>query len=92
MEEPLEVSAALKPVKGGVISDYEMCREMLTAYIKKVCAHRLAKPEVIFGVPACITQLEERALLDVGCAAGARKVFLVESVMAAAIGAGIDFA
>lgn len=86
-----ESISALKPVKGGVISDYEMCREMLGVYMKKICAHRLTKPEVIFAVPASITQLEERALLDAGSAAGARRVFLVEAALAAAIGAGIDF-
>ena len=83
--------SALKPIKGGVISDYAMRREMLAAYLKKICAHRLTKPEVVFAVPASITQLEERALLDAGSASGARRVFLVESVLAAAIGAGIDF-
>ena len=83
--------SALKPIKGGVISDYEMCREMLCVYMKKICAHRLTKPEVIFAVPASITQLEERALLDAGAAAGARRVFLVETALAAAIGAGLDF-
>ncbi len=81
---------ALRPMKDGVISDFEMTGEMLKHFISKVSKKRsLVKPRVIVCVPFGITEVEKRAVQDSAYAAGARKVYLVEEPMAAAIGAGL---
>ncbi len=82
---------ALMPIRSGVVSDFEMCVRLLREYMKPICAHRLTRPDVIFSVPSSISLLEERALIDAAVSAGAKRVFLTESVFAAAIGAGVDF-
>ena len=72
---------AIRPLREGVISDYDM-----TAGVS------VFKPRVIICVPSGITEVEERAVIDAGISAGARKVYLIEEPVAAAIGAGIDIA
>ncbi len=83
---------ALRPLRDGVISDYDMTERMLREFIRKVAPVRLFKPRVVICVPSGITEVEERAVIDAGIQAGARKVYLIEEPVAAAIGAGIDIA
>ena len=81
---------AIRPLREGVISDYDMTERMLREFIRKVAPIRLFKPRVIICVPSGITEVEERAVVDAGLQAGARKVYLIEEPLAAALGAGID--
>ena len=81
---------AIRPLREGVISDYDMTERMLKEFIHKVAGVSLFKPRVIICVPSGITEVEERAVIDAGIQAGARKVYLIEEPVAAAIGAGID--
>ncbi len=81
---------AVRPLREGVISDYEMTEKMIKEFIKKVLGFRLFKPNIIICIPSVITEVEERAVIDAGTQAGARRVFLIEEPVAAAIGAGID--
>lgn len=81
---------AIRPLREGVISDYDMTERMLREFIRKVTSFRLFKPRLVICVPSGITEVEERAVIDAGIQAGARKVFLIEEPLAAAIGAGID--
>ena len=81
---------AIRPLREGVISDYDMTERMLREFIRKVVPHRLFKPRMIICVPSGITEVEERSVIDAGIQAGARKVYLIEEPVAAAIGAGID--
>ena len=81
---------AIRPLREGVISDYDMTERMLREFIRKVSPIRLFKPRVVICVPSGITEVEERAVIDAGIQAGARRVYLIEEPLAAAIGAGID--
>ena len=83
---------AIRPLREGVISDYDMTEKMLKEFIRKVTSFRLFKPRIIICVPSGITEVEERAVIDAGIQAGARRVYLIEEPVAAAIGAGIDIA
>ena len=84
---------AIRPLREGVISDYDMTERMLREFIHKVNGgFQLFKPRVIICVPSGITEVEERAVVDAGIQAGARRVYLIEEPVAAAIGAGIDIA
>ncbi len=87
--------ATIKPLKDGVISDYDTTCAMLSYFVKKVHQKpgsriNLPRPRLIIGVPSQITEVERRAILDVARDSGAREAFLVDEPMAAAIGAGID--
>ena len=81
---------AIRPLCGGVISDYDMTERMLKEMIHKVTSFSLLKPRLVISVPSGITEVEERAVVDSGLQAGGRKVFLVEEPVAAALGCGID--
>ena len=81
---------AIRPLREGVISDYDMTERMIREFIRKVTNVRLFKPRVVICVPSGISEVEERAVIDAGIQAGARKVYLIEEPLAAAIGAGID--
>lgn len=81
---------AIRPLREGVISDYEMTECMIKEFIRKVQGFRLFKPNVVICVPSIITEVEERAVIDAGTQAGAKRVFLIEEPVAAAIGAGLD--
>ena len=83
---------AIRPLREGVISDYDMTEKMLREFILKVTGFQLFKPRVLICVPSGITEVEERAVIDAGIQAGARKAYLIEEPVAAAIGAGIDIA
>jgi rod shape-determining protein MreB and related proteins len=81
---------AIRPMKDGVIADFDATGEMLKYFIKKVHNRRsFVSPRVIVGVPSGITQVEQRAVKDAAEASGAREVYLVEEPMAAAIGVGL---
>jgi len=81
---------AIHPIAAGVISDYDMTSRMLQALISRVTSFSFFKPRVIICVPSSVTGVEERAIIDAVIEAGARKVYLVESAVATATGAGID--
>ena len=81
---------AMRPLREGVISDYDMTERMLREFIRKVTAFSIFKPRLLICVPSGITEVEERAVIDAGIQAGARKAYLIEEPVAAAIGAGID--
>jgi rod shape-determining protein MreB len=81
---------AIRPMKEGVIADFEITEAMLRYFIRKVHARsRLVRPRIIIGVPSGITQVEKRAVRESAESAGAREVFFIEEPMAAAIGAGM---
>ena len=82
---------AIRPIKDGVIADFEITEAMLRYFIQR--AHNLRKlvrPRIVICVPPCITSVEKRAVRESALSAGAREIFLIEEPMAAAIGAGLD--
>jgi len=82
--------SAIRPIKDGVIADFEVTEAMLRYFINKVHNRRtLVHPRIIVSVPSGITQVEKRAVRESAESAGAREVFLIEEPMAAAIGAGL---
>ncbi len=81
---------ALRPLKDGVISDYTITEKMLKYFITKVCGKFIFSPRIMVCIPSCVTEVEKKAVIDAANHAGARKVFLIEEPIAAAIGAGID--
>ena len=81
---------AIRPLKDGVISDYTITEKMLKYFINKVCGKFIFAPKVMICVPSCITEVEKKAVIDAANHAGAKKVYLIEEPIAAAIGAGID--
>lgn len=84
---------AIRPLREGVISDYHVTEKMLKYFLNKVCANsffKLFKPRVMICVPSGVTEVEKRAVEDAAMQAGARKTYLIEEPIAAAIGAGID--
>ena len=82
---------AIRPLKNGVIADYEMTEKMLREFYKIVLKRNvLTNPKVVICVPAGVTQVEKRAVVDATKEAGAREAYLIEEPMAAAIGAGVD--
>ncbi len=83
---------ATRPLKDGVISDYEVTERMLRYFIQKTCGRRpiLFKPKIIVCVPSGVTEVEKRAVIDATTEAGGGKTYLIEEPIAAAIGAGLD--
>ena len=84
--------SAIRPLKDGVIADFDVTEQMLRHFIQKVHQHRFAHPRVVVCVPCGSTQVERRAIKDAAEAAGASAVYLIEEPMAAAIGAGLPVA
>lgn len=82
--------AAIRPLKDGVISDYETTEKMLKYFLEKVNTSKIFKPRVIVCVPSGVTEVEQRAVIDATMNAGARSVHIIEEPIAAAIGSGID--
>lgn len=81
---------AIRPIRDGVIADFEVTEAMLSYFIKKIHNRRtLVHPRIIVSVPSGITQVEKRAVRESAESAGAREVYLIEEPMAAAIGAGL---
>ncbi len=84
---------AIRPLKDGVISDFEITEAMLSYFIRKVNGrNRLVGPRVVISIPSGITAVEKRAVFDSAERAGARRTYLIEEPIAAAIGAGLPFA
>lgn len=82
--------AAIRPLKDGVIADFEISEKLLSDFIRRVIRHRyLMKPRIVISVPSGITEVEKRAVRDSAENAGAREVFLLQEPMAAAIGVGL---
>ena len=83
---------AIRPLRDGVISQYDVTLKMIQHFIRAACGNTILKPRVVICVPSGITEVEERAVLDAATQAGAKKTYIVEEPVAAAIGAGIDIA
>ena len=81
---------ATRPLKEGVISDYTVTEKMLKHFISKVCGKFVFSPRIMICIPSQVTEVEKKAVIDAASQAGARKVYLIEEPIAAAIGAGID--
>jgi len=84
--------AAIRPLKDGVIADFDVTEQMLRHFIQKVHQHRFAHPRVVVCVPSGVTGVEKRAVEEATLSAGARQAYLIEEPMAAAIGAGLPIA
>ena len=83
--------AAIRPLREGVISDYDITEKMLQYFIRKTCGgSRIFKPRLIVCVPSGVTEVEKRAVKEAALQAGGRSVYLIEEPVAAAIGAGVD--
>lgn len=80
---------AIRPLRDGVIADFEICEKMLRYFIHRVHQRRFAKPRMVICVPSGITGVEQRAVIEAAEYAGARKAYIIEEPMAAAIGAGL---
>lgn len=81
---------AIRPLKDGVIADFDITQAMLKFFIKKAIGNKtFVRPRVVVGVPSGVTAVERRAVLDATIQAGAREAYLIEEPMAAAIGAGL---
>lgn len=85
---------ALRPLRDGVIADFDIAQHMLKYFIRKARSSRshFIRPRVVIGVPSAITEVEKRAVISAATQAGAREVYLIEEPMAAAIGAGLPVA
>src|SRR5579872_5832151 len=83
---------AIRPLKDGVIADFDVTEQMLRHFIQKVHQHRFAHPRVVVCVPSGVTGVEKRAVEEATLSAGARQAYLIEEPMAAAIGAGLPVA
>jgi len=82
---------AIRPLRDGVISDYDITEKMLKYFITKACGKkRMSSPRVVVCIPCEATEVEKRAVIDAAKNAGAKKVFLIEEPLAAAIGSGLD--
>lgn len=82
---------AVRPLRDGVISDYDITERMLKEFIKKVCGKgKIVAPKIMICVPSQATEVEKRAVIDAARNSGAKRVHLIEEPLAAAIGAGLD--
>lgn len=81
---------AIRPLRDGVISDFDITEKLLKYFIKKAVGNSIIKPRVIICVPSGVTEVEKRAVLEASNNAGAKKTYLIEEPVAAAIGAGLD--
>ncbi len=88
---PATISAT-RPLRHGVIADFDITEEMLRYFIRKVLDRNRAHPRLIVCAPSGVTEVEKRAVEEASLAAGARRVHLIEEPIAAAIGAGLDIA
>lgn len=80
----------IRPLRDGVIADFNMTDGMLQGFIRKMNLNRLARPRMVISVPSGVTEVERRAVKDSGDRSNAREVFLIEEPVAAAIGIGLD--
>lgn len=80
----------IRPLKEGVISRYDVTQKMIQYFIRRACGNAIVPPRVVICIPTGISEVEERAVIDAGTQAGARKTYLIEEPVAAALGAGVD--
>lgn len=76
---------AVRPLEGGVISDYKYTEKMLKAFLKKISKGNIFSPRVMVCVPSTITEVEKKAVVDVISSAGAKRVYLIQEPIAAAL-------
>lgn len=82
---------AIRPLREGVIADYDITHAMLQRFIRKVCGEKkFVRPRVMVCIPSGVTSVEKRAVIDAAIQAGAKKAYLIEEPLAAALGAGLD--
>ena len=82
---------AIRPMRDGVIADFDITETMLRHFIEKVTGHSfMIRPRIMVCIPSCITMVEQRAIQEAAEQAGARKTYLIEEPLAAAMGAGLD--
>lgn len=81
---------ATRPLRDGVISNYTVTERMLKDFIGRICGRFVFSPRIMICIPSQVTEVEQKAVIDAATHAGARKVYLIEEPIAAAIGAGID--
>jgi len=84
--------AVIRPLRDGVIADFDTAELMLKHFIRRVHEGRIVSPRVVIGIPSGVTGVERRALMDAATQAGARDVYLIDEPVAAAIGAGLPVA
>lgn len=80
----------IKPISGGVISDFDNAVALLKTFLFRVCEKNIIKPRVVIAVPCSVTEVERRAIIDAATLAGSRKTFIIEAPLAAATGANCD--
>ena len=80
----------IRPLKEGVISRYDVTQKMIQYFIRRACGNAVFPPRVVICIPTGISEVEERAVIDAGTQAGARRTYLIEEPIAAALGAGLD--
>ncbi len=81
---------AVCPIKEGVIANFDTTVAMLKTFLKKVTKNSFFRPKIVTGIPACVTEVEKRAVREAGLSAGAKEVYLIEEPMASAIGSGVE--
>ena len=82
--------SVIRPLRDGVINQYDITLRMIQYFIRRACGNTVLQPRVMICIPTGISEVEERAVIDAGTQAGARKTYLIEEPVAAAIGAGLD--
>ena len=82
--------SVIRPLRDGVIDQYDVTLRMIQYFIRRACGNAVFPPRVIICIPTGISEVEERAVIDAGTKAGARKTSLIEEPVAAALGAGLD--
>ena len=80
----------MRPLKDGIVNQYEVTERMLQYFIRRACGKSLLQPRIMISVPSSMSEVEERAILEAAAEAGARKTFLIRSPIAAAMGAGLN--
>lgn len=80
----------MRPLKDGIVNQYEVTERMLQYFIRRACGKSLLQPRIMISVPSSMSEVEERAILEAAGEAGARKTFLIRSPIAAAMGAGLN--
>ncbi len=80
----------IRPLRDGVINQYDITLKMIQYFIRRACGNTVMQPRVMICIPTGINEVEERAVIDAGTQAGARKTYLIEEPVAAALGAGLD--
>lgn len=82
--------SVVRPLENGVISQYGVTQKMIQYFIRRACGGSVFPPKVVICIPTGTTEVEEKAVIDAGTQAGARKTYLIEEPIAAALGAGVD--